>query len=68
MTVPIVVNGSPHDAHEGDTIAALLARLGLEGRPCAVERNREVVPRRDHAHAVLHPGDQLEIVTLVGGG
>jgi thiamine biosynthesis protein ThiS len=28
----------------------------------------EVVPRREHGDVVLRPGDQVELVTLVGGG
>jgi len=35
---------------------------------CAVEVNRRVIPRRDHATATLVDGDRIEIVTLVGGG
>jgi thiazole synthase len=34
----------------------------------AVELNQELVPRQQHAHTVLKDGDQVEIVTLVGGG
>ena len=32
------------------------------------QRNREIVPRREHAVTVLEAGDRLEIVTFVGGG
>ena len=34
----------------------------------AVERNREVVPRAQHASEQLSDGDELEVVTFVGGG
>ena len=34
----------------------------------AVERNRDVVPQSRHAETVLAAGDELEVVTLVGGG
>ena len=68
MSVPITVNGAPEHVAPGETIASLLERLGLSARPCAVERNRRVVPRREHAEAELQAGDEIEIVTLVGGG
>jgi thiamine biosynthesis protein ThiS len=42
--------------------------LEMQPRYLAVERNFELVPRTRHAHCVLKDGDQLEIVTLVGGG
>ncbi|PYQ55785.1 MAG: thiamine biosynthesis protein ThiS [Acidobacteria bacterium] len=41
---------------------------GLAGRPVAVEHNRRVVPRAEHASVRLNHGDTLEIVTFVGGG
>lgn len=64
----IVVNGSPRAIHAGTTVTALIAELGLADRRVAVERNREVVPRAQHADTVLAAGDRLEIVTFVGGG
>ena len=42
--------------------------LGLAGKPVAVERNREIVPRAQHATTLLAAGDRLELVTFVGGG
>ncbi|MGB1926336.1 MAG: sulfur carrier protein ThiS, partial [Rubripirellula sp.] len=34
----------------------------------AVELNGEVVPREQHATLMIRDRDQLEVVTLVGGG
>jgi thiamine biosynthesis protein ThiS len=64
----ITVNGEHQEMGEGLTVEALLATLNLQGKPCAVEVNRHVVPRRDHAGHELVDGDSIEIVTLVGGG
>ncbi len=64
----ILVNGQPRQVPVGQTVAVLLAELKLEPRYLAVERNRVLVPRRQHASCTLEEGDQLEIVTLVGGG
>ncbi|HEX5660860.1 MAG TPA: sulfur carrier protein ThiS [Polyangiales bacterium] len=64
----VQVNGEPRDVAVGSTVTALLASLGLEGRPVAVERNTEIVPRAQHAATVLAEGDQLEVVQFVGGG
>jgi thiamine biosynthesis protein ThiS len=33
-----------------------------------MEINERIVPRRDLAACMLHDGDRIEIVTLVGGG
>ncbi len=64
----IKVNGADRVLEQAQTITDLVRELGLEGRPCAVERNRAVVPRAEHDSTMLAEGDQLEVVTLVGGG
>ncbi len=63
----IELNGEPRDVPEQATVASLLAELGVRGN-VAVERNRRIVPRADHAQEKLHEGDRLEVVTFVGGG
>lgn len=68
LNVQIFVNGEPREAPADLSIADLLVALKLEPRYLAVERNRELVPRKHHAICRLGDGDQLEIVTLVGGG
>lgn len=67
-SIDITVNGTKRQVAAGTTVADLVAELGLGGRPIAVERNREVVPRQAHADTPLAPGDRLELVTFVGGG
>lgn len=67
-TIQVHVNGEPRTLPAGATVAALLAELGLAGRPVAVERNLEIVPRSTHASTPLAAGDRVEIVTMVGGG
>jgi sulfur carrier protein len=67
-TIEVVINGQPRRVAQGTTIAALIGELGLGDRRVAVERNREVVPRADHATTQLVANDRLELVTFVGGG
>lgn len=64
----IFVNGERRSVEPGATVADLLELLGLDPRQLAVERNRELAPRAEHAATRLEPGDRVEIVTLVGGG
>lgn len=66
--IEIVVNGEPRQIAPGTTVALLLADLGVEPRQVAVEVNLELVPRTRHAERALAAGDNLEVVTLVGGG
>ena len=67
-TIDVVINGQPRQLPDGTTVAGMIGELGLSGKPVAVERNREVVPRAQHATTVLASGDRLEVVTFVGGG
>lgn len=64
----VIVNGDERDLRDGATVADLLADLGLTGTRVAVEVGARLVRRADHAGRVLHPGERVEIVTLVGGG
>ena len=64
----IVVNGEARDVSENLSIAALLEELNVATRGVAVEVNLELVPRVRHAERKLAAGDQVEVVTLVGGG
>lgn len=64
----IRVNGELREVSAGTTIARLLTELQMQPRYLAVERNFQLVPRVCHGECLLEEGDQLEIVTLVGGG
>ena len=61
------VNGESKKTDAG-TVEDLLKELGLAGQAVAVEVNQAVVPKKQHAQTELHSGDQVELVTLVGGG
>jgi sulfur carrier protein len=64
----ITLNGQPRDCAPTTTIAQLLEAAGYGGRRVAVELNREIVPRSQHAGHTLVDGDQVEIVHAIGGG
>lgn len=67
-SIDVVINGQHRSLNAGTTIAVLIGELGLGDRRVAVERNRDVVPRAEHATTILADGDRLEVVTFVGGG
>lgn len=66
--IAIELNGRRETVATGTTIAALVARALPDARAYAVEVNRSVVARREHASRIVADGDRIEIVTLVGGG
>ncbi|HJU23143.1 MAG TPA: sulfur carrier protein ThiS [Casimicrobiaceae bacterium] len=63
----VTVNGIARSV-EAQTIAELVAALGLTGKRIAVEMNGEIVPRSRYGSTPLTAGDKLEIVGAVGGG
>lgn len=64
----IKLNGESRDIPDASTLADLLKDLKINNRYCAVERNKQLVPREQHVECGLVAGDDIEIVTLVGGG
>lgn len=64
----IVLNGKPQEVPEGATIAGLIEQLNLANQACAVEVNKALVTKANHASHTLSEGDSVELVTLVGGG
>ena len=64
----VTVNGSAREIPDGLTVKDLVTHLGLSGGPVAVEINREIVPRAEHATRSVATGDAIEIVHFVGGG
>jgi sulfur carrier protein len=62
------VNGQPRTIEPGATMQTLLDQMELSPRRVAVERNRKLLPRKQYHRTELAEGDEIEIVTLVGGG
>ena len=68
MSETITVNGRQVPFRKGLTLTELLREQAASGPGVAVEVNLVVVPRTDHEKTLLNPGDEVEIVRLVGGG
>ena len=63
----IKVNGEEREVAEGANVFALLAEAKLKPQLVAVEVNKRLV-RSEKYHQPLKAGDEVEIVTFVGGG
>ena len=64
----LTINGEKRSFPEAPTVSSLLTALGLKPEAIAVELNRAIVPRAEYPGQRLADGDELEIVTFVGGG
>ena len=67
-TLTLRINGEQQSVPAPITVDALLAHLAVDNRQVAVERNRTIVPKTEFDSTELAEGDEIEIVTFVGGG
>jgi sulfur carrier protein len=63
----IIVNGQSREVPDSATVLTLLADSKLSPQKVAVELNKRLIRTERYAEP-LKPGDEVEIVTFVGGG
>ena len=63
----ITVNGQSREVDENTTLRQLVEQFNLKPERVAIELNRRLV-RSEKYDAKLNAGDEVEIVTFVGGG
>ena len=66
--IRITVNGKDVQIESPMTVEQLLDTVDVPPNYLAVEVNGEVVPREDYTAVTVGADDQVEVVTLVGGG
>lgn len=63
----VTVNGEARELPEGETVRGLIGRYNLTPEKVAIELNKRLV-RGEKYDVALKAGDEVEIVTFVGGG
>ena len=61
-------NGTETALPDGMLLSDFLRQNGYRPEIIAVELNRAIVPKDRYAEAVLQEGDELEVVSFMGGG
>lgn len=64
----VSVNDKPVEVPDQIDVQTLLDTVEVPPNYLAVEVNGEVVPRDNYRSVAVQPNDQIEVVTLVGGG
>lgn len=64
----IMVNGTLQDSAPGVSVTQLLTKLNYSAERVAVEINLGIIDRKSYAQTLLNEGDQIEIISFVGGG
>ena len=68
VAVRLRINGRDHFFDDEPTIVTVLEAMKVPRDAVAVEVNRTIVPRSVHDERRLEDGDEVEVVTFVGGG
>ncbi|MCC8151977.1 MAG: sulfur carrier protein ThiS [Lachnospiraceae bacterium] len=63
----VKINGTACEA-VNQTLREYLTAAGYDEKRVAVERNGAIVPKADYADTILADGDEIEVVSFVGGG
>jgi sulfur carrier protein len=64
----LTVNGDPHPHREGLTVEGLLREKSYSFPLRVILVNQQVVKREQIPTTVLHDGDVVEVIHLIGGG
>lgn len=67
-TITVIANGRSCAMQEGSSVADLLQTFEIAPARVVVQLDGIIVPRNDFSQTLLSDGNQVEIVTLVGGG
>ncbi len=62
------VNGKEVEFKKGQTLLSFLEEKNLELGKIVVEYNAEIMAREKWGEVVLKDGDELEVISFVGGG
>ena len=70
MSDPIIIqlNGEAYELAAQLSILELVAQLKLSHGRLAVEINREIIPRSEHADTLICADDVVEVIHAIGGG
>ena len=63
----VKVNGTELDI-AGKTVSEYLATTNYDSKRIAVERNGDIVFKSQYDQTILKDGDNIEVVSFVGGG
>ncbi|HEY8173308.1 MAG TPA: sulfur carrier protein ThiS [Dehalococcoidia bacterium] len=68
MTASIMVNGKPREIDRELSLLDFLRAFDVNQKLVAVAINGDVIAKSAYGDARVRPGDDVEIVRMVGGG
>lgn len=64
----ITLNGEAFSCADDASLHSIALAMSLDGKRYAIELNKEIIPKTQHAETRLSEGDQVEVVQAIGGG
>ena len=64
----IMLNGEKVTCEEGVSLENLLLQMQYDKRQVAAEVNGDIIPKAEYWEYIVKPGDEIEVVTFMGGG
>ena len=64
----VTINGNEKEFDEKLSIQGMLEVLNSQNKMIVIEKNLEIVPKELFAQTFLKNGDDIEIISFVGGG
>lgn len=65
--IKVMINGEEKEIDSNSTIQSILEEMRITNPMVVVERNFEIVPKENY-QILIEKGDNLEVVSFVGGG
>lgn len=66
--IKFILNGEEKTLPQKITISELIAKYNLDIRKIAIEKNLEIVNKKDFDKIFVENGNKIEIVHFIGGG
>lgn len=64
----LTVNGNEMEFQEGISVQEMLNAMNNQNKMIVIEKNLEIVPKENFTQTILKEGDNIEIISFVGGG
>lgn len=64
----VIINGKETEIAENSTVKQVLETMEIKSNMLVVEKNLNIVDKKDYESCLLNEGDSLEIVGFFGGG
>lgn len=64
----ITLNGQDKELNDALSLTQLIDHVSVNNKRVIAEINGEIVKKEQWAETIIHNGDNVELVTFVGGG